>query len=256
MPNRRLFRTATSVCSRRLRVGRRLSVVAMAVSTMAILGAQTGAQSPRQDAASQERYPNFDIRRETPKEMSEYMEKHAAVRNADLVASMVDARAQAFAQLGASGKRLAVVNSETLGSVEVLGIEGRGVLAEATADRVGTMRAFLAGYAGAYGLSTQQLAELELVADYVNPGRQHGMGGVRAAPQRPAVSSRDRFVAVSRQRANSRGRRAILRRLSTPEGWRPHHRCRLRRRSRAQRPMSAGTCRKRRSSRRRRLEAS
>ena len=101
--------------------------------------------------------------------MSEYMEKHAAVRNADLVASMVDARAQAFAQLGASGKRLAVVNSETLGSVEVLGIEGRGVLAEATADRVGTMRAFLAGYAGAYGLSTQQLAELELVADYVNP---------------------------------------------------------------------------------------
>ncbi|MET0164320.1 MAG: M36 family metallopeptidase, partial [Vicinamibacterales bacterium] len=97
------------------------------------------------------------------------MEKHAAVRNADLVASMVDARAQAFAQLGASGKRLAVVNSETLGSVEVLGIEGRGVLAEATADRVGTMRAFLAGYAGAYGLSTQQLAELELVADYVNP---------------------------------------------------------------------------------------
>ena len=141
----------------------------MAVSTMAILGAQTGAQSPRQDAASQERYPNFDIRRETPKEMSEYMEKHAAVRNANLVASMVDARAQAFAQLGASGKRLAVVNSETLGSVEVLGIEGRGVLAEATADRVGTMQAFLAGYAGAYGLSTQQLAELELVADYVNP---------------------------------------------------------------------------------------
>src|SRR5262245_6104745 len=169
MSNRRQVRTAQSARPRGLRLGQRLSIVTMTIVSMAILGAQTGAQGPRPNGLSEERYPNFDIRREKHPDAPDYMEKHAAVRTAGLVASIVDARAGAFARLGASGKRLAVVNSEILGSVEVLGVEGRGVLAEPAADRVSALRAFLADYAGAYGLSTQQLAELELVADYANP---------------------------------------------------------------------------------------
>ena len=46
---------------------------------------------------------------------------------------------------------------------------GAGFLTAPTDDRVGAMRGFLSSYADGYGLSQDQVASLELVADYTNP---------------------------------------------------------------------------------------
>jgi hypothetical protein len=76
----------------------------------------------------------------------------------------------ALAQLRADFPTIDVANGPELRTPETIGLPaGLGFLTGPSTDRVGTMRAFMSTYAGVYGLSADQVAGLELVADYTNP---------------------------------------------------------------------------------------
>jgi N-acetylneuraminic acid mutarotase len=116
--------------------------------------------------------PNFDIRTEKTPEAAAYVSRFAAP---PAFAGSAAARATSLADLEQSVARLeTVVNPET-GVLEVVGTEpGSGFLTGPSADRVGTLRSFLATYAPAYGLTREQVVNLDVVADYMNPAGNMG----------------------------------------------------------------------------------
>ena len=115
---------------------------------------------------------NFDIRTDTA--AVEAAMKRAATSQSGAraagVGDLASVRAADLARLHATFKDVEVVDNPELGTPEIVGVKpGGGFLTAASADRVGAMRGFLSSYADVYGLSQDQVASLELVADYANP---------------------------------------------------------------------------------------
>ena len=130
-------------------------VAAMGVGTWAQHAGQT--DSP----------PNFDIRTDRALNTSGYVSRFQPPQS---IADLPARRAGALAQLKRSVPDLEVEVSPALGTPELVGVRaGFGFLTGASADRVGTLRAFLTAYGDVYGLSQAQAASLEVIADYVNP---------------------------------------------------------------------------------------
>jgi subtilisin-like proprotein convertase family protein len=119
---------------------------------------------------SQDQYPNFDVRWKDGAAGVAYMDRYGTPPASPGIANMAGARAAGLARLQADLKTVDVVDSPELGTPEVVSVKPEsGFLTGPTADRVGAMRAFLSAYSDVYGLSQEQAAGLELVADYANP---------------------------------------------------------------------------------------
>ena len=156
-----------------VKIPRRFAMFAL-LAGLALITAHTWAQRAAPAAAP----PNFDIRTETAAGAAAYMARFASPAGsgdaragfADARARFAGARAAGLARLQAAFQNIEVVDSPELGTPEVVGVKaGGGFLTAATADRVGAMRGFLSSYADLYGLTQDQVASLELVADYANP---------------------------------------------------------------------------------------
>ena len=134
------------------------------VAAFAALGIHAFAQSQTPGATPAP--GNFDIRM-VKEGAADYLERFAGASRAGELAA---ARIAGIAELQSDGKALDLIADGPLGTVEVLGTApGTGFLTSGGGDRVATMRAFMAAYSGVYGVSPEQLGNLELVTDYVNP---------------------------------------------------------------------------------------
>jgi hypothetical protein len=135
---------------------------------VAAMGVGTWAQyAPQTDSP-----PNFDIRTDREMNTSGYVSRFQPPQS---MADLPGKQAGALAQLKRSVPNLEIEVSAALGTVELVGVRpGFGFLTGASADRAGTMRAFLTAYADVYGLSQAQVASLDVIADYVNPAGNVG----------------------------------------------------------------------------------
>src|SRR5690606_14766712 len=148
-----------------------LAAVAMTAATFA----QPGDRSPAMIADVVDPNPNFDIRTYKLDPVWEGKEDAAAFMTAvappaSLTSGLAADRIAGVAALEARHKGVIVANHAALGTTEIVSVApGTGFLTGPSGDRASTLRAFLAENAAAYGLSAAQVAELELVADYMNP---------------------------------------------------------------------------------------
>ncbi len=153
---------------RSMRIPRQFEVLAL-LAGLALVTAHPWAQRATSTAAP----ANFDIRTDTA--AVEAAMKRAKTSpgvgvQAAAVGGLASARAADMSRLQATFKDIEVVDNPERGTPEIVGVKaGGGFLTAATSDRVGAMRGFLSAYAGVYGLSQNQVASLELVADYANP---------------------------------------------------------------------------------------
>ncbi len=148
-----------SFIARIARVNLRFAVVTVLVGA-AIVSSSTRAQR----AAAPE---NFDVRSEKSAAVAAYLSRFPAPASFGEVAG---ARATGLARLQTDFPGIDIVGSPELGTPELVGVQpGAGFLTVPTTDRVAAMRGFLSAYADVYGLSQDQVASLELVADYANP---------------------------------------------------------------------------------------
>ncbi len=149
------------------RVGSRLTILTFIVAA-AIVGTRTRAQL----GAVQTGLPNFDVRSEKTAEASAYLTRFTAPAS---LAEVAQARTTAVAQLQADIPAVDLDVNPEMGTIEIVGRKpGAGYLTFPSTDRVGTMRAFMTAYAGVYGLTPDQVANLVLVADYMNPAGNMG----------------------------------------------------------------------------------
>jgi subtilisin-like proprotein convertase family protein len=141
------------------------------LTAVAALGVHVVAQS--QAPESQPAPGNYDIRiSKDAAGAAEYLERFAGASRAGEAAA---GRIAGIAQLQNDGKALELIADGPLGIVEVMGAApGSGFLTTASADRVAAMRAFMSTYPGVYGLSSDQIAGLDVVADYMNPSGSMG----------------------------------------------------------------------------------
>ena len=153
-----------------------LAAVAMTAATFA----QPGDRSPAMIADVVDPNPNFDIRTYKLDPVWEGKEDAAAFMTAvalpaSLTSSLAADRIAGVAALEARHKGVIVANHAALGTTEIVSVApGTDFLTGPSGDRASTLRAFLAENAAAYGLSAAQVAELELVADYMNPAGNMG----------------------------------------------------------------------------------
>ena len=151
-----------------------------AIATTVVTFAQPGDRSLRSLGDAVEVNPNFDIRTFKVDPRWEGDEAAAAFMSrmspaASLRSDLAAARIAGVAELEKAYKGLAIEDNAALGGTEVVSVEpGSGFLTPATGDRVGALRRFLSANADAYGISATQAAELELVADYMNPAGNMG----------------------------------------------------------------------------------
>ncbi len=143
-------------------------VMLTVLGAVGILGAGTWAQR----AGLAEGPPNFDVRSAKDPATAGYLTRFAAP---PALAEHSSQRATAMADLGRAVRGALVDIHPETGTPEIVGARpGAGFLTGASADRVGTMRAFLSTYADVYGLTPDQVANLVLVADYMNPAGNMG----------------------------------------------------------------------------------
>jgi hypothetical protein len=157
------------ISSRARRTGLLLACFALALSGIAgVFGVHTSAQRAdrsAQQASQTASLRSFDVRTEKDAAAAVYVARHAA--SGSFAGAAREERAAGAARLRAA---FDVVDSPELGVPEVVSARpGFRFLSEPTDDRVGALRAFLSEYADGYGLSQENLASLELVADYQNP---------------------------------------------------------------------------------------
>jgi subtilisin-like proprotein convertase family protein len=158
---------------------RRGGVRGLVLAVVAVTTAATYAQHAPQGMPG-EAHPNFDIR--TAKQDDRFPNKEAAANYMSIFApvsapagDLAVERVAGVAALEASFRGIRVENHAALGTTEIVSAApGTGFLTPPSGDRVGALRAFLAGHAGAYGLSAAQVGELEVVADYMNPAGNMG----------------------------------------------------------------------------------
>jgi hypothetical protein len=114
--------------------------------------------------------PNLDIRTERDAAAAAYLARFMTGPATAAMANVSSSRANGLARLRSAVGEVDVIDSPELGTPEIIGTKpGVGFLTPPSADRVATFRTFLATYADAYGLTPNQVAGLELVADYENP---------------------------------------------------------------------------------------
>lgn len=153
-----------------------LAAVAMTAATFA----QPGDRSPAMIADVVDPNPNFDIRTYKLDPRWDGKEDAAAfmarvVPPASLRSDLAADRIAGIVQLEKAYPGIVVEPHAALGTTEIVSAApGTGFLTGPSGDRVGTLRAFLADHAAAYGLSVAQAAELELIADYMNPAGNMG----------------------------------------------------------------------------------
>jgi len=151
-----------------------------AIATTVVTFAQPGDRSLQSLADVVEVNPNFDIRTFKVDPRWEGNEAAAAFMSrmspaASLRSDLAASRIAGVAELEKAYKGLTIEDNAALGGTEVVSVEpGSGFLTPATGDRVGALRRFLSANADAYGISAAQAAELELVADYMNPAGNMG----------------------------------------------------------------------------------
>lgn len=128
---------------------------------------QVGSARQRAPAST---VPNFDIRRSTAAAPAAYRERAAREAAPERTAQLVSAQTQGRARLQGSFSSLQLVSDTVLDVPEVVGTApGTGFLTGPGSDHVATLRAFLSGFADAFGLSPANVERLEVVADYTNP---------------------------------------------------------------------------------------
>ncbi|MDH4062786.1 MAG: M36 family metallopeptidase [Acidobacteriota bacterium] len=169
--------TPAGPASRRSRALSALVLLAL-VATTAATFSQSGSQSPFV-AAGEDPYPYFDIRtvEDAPiKDKAparEYLARFAAAP--DLADARAAARLAGLAALESAVPGVDVEVHPALKTVEVVSaMPGTDLLTGPSGDRVATLRGFLAAHADAYGVSAGQVADLEVVAEYVNPAGNMG----------------------------------------------------------------------------------
>lgn len=162
--------------SRRLTRSSVRRVVMTLMAALLAVAAPSGRTQPQAPAATSpsDPFPNFDIR--------SYKDDPGLAPSAALAAYMdaaVKTDAVAGDALADSRSALAALRTELPGvRVEAHGLGGASIvsampgtpwLTAAGDDRVATLRAFLQGHAGAYGIAGDQVDTLVVVADEMNP---------------------------------------------------------------------------------------
>lgn len=151
---------------------RRLAILTTAVLTIAAVSPRAQVAGPTQGGDSA--HPNFDIRdyKSYPRQdemagAADYVVKFAAPER---VATLRDARLDAALRLSAVVPGVRIEDHATLHVTEVVSAGPGGPLLTAPGvDRVSTLRQFLGRQSAVYGLSPAAVADLAVVADYVNP---------------------------------------------------------------------------------------
>ena len=93
----------------------------------------------------------------------------------DLAADLAADRIAGVAGLEAAYKGIAIERQAGVNVVEVVSAApGTGFLTPPSGDRVAALRGFVTANADAYGLAASDIAELQLVADYMNPAGNMG----------------------------------------------------------------------------------
>lgn len=115
---------------------------------------------------------SFDIRTTKDEATADYREKHFALGDQSRTAAL---RATGRARLEADISGIVVEKSPTLDVPEIVSAKaGSTFLTGPSDDRAAALRGFLATYADAYGLSSDDLSTLQVVADYENPSGNMG----------------------------------------------------------------------------------
>jgi len=162
---------------RRLRL---LPVLALVAAATASALAQSGDRVGIVFGSIAEEHTNFDIRlfKADPRllenqTITEFMSSHTGP--ADQAAAMAADRIGGEARLEAAVKGVQIDRHAGLRTAEVVSATpGGAFLSGPSGDRASTLRAFLRANADAYGVTSAQVAELELVADYMNPAGNMG----------------------------------------------------------------------------------
>ncbi len=150
--------------SQMMRISSRSSGIALAV--LVLIGQNTWAQ---RSAAPDLGLANFDIRTAPQMAPAGYLQRVIALGSASLV-DQSGTRAESLAALRANVGGVDLITNPGMGTPEVVSARlGSGFLTGPSDDRVAAMRGFLTAYAGVFGLTGRQVADLELVADYANP---------------------------------------------------------------------------------------
>ncbi len=182
MTDRRRSSSSPPRCHRSTPVTRGTALTSLVLALIG-LTTQTGAQIQPPPTGPADGYPNFDIRivRDGSRD---YLERVGAAPRAGELAA---ARIAGVARLQSDGKTIDVIADGPLGSIEVVSARpGTGFLTAPAADRVAAMREFMATYPEVYGSLAGTARCARTGRRLHEPGRQHGVGGIRAAHQRPA----------------------------------------------------------------------
>ena len=93
----------------------------------------------------------------------------------DLAADLAADRIAGVARLEAAYKGIAIERQAGVNAVEVVSAApGAGFLTPPSGDRAAALRGFMTANADAYGLAASDIAELQVVADYMNPAGNMG----------------------------------------------------------------------------------
>ena len=150
-----------------LTASRKFVLVSLALAVAMLTTLLTSAQRALQNSGRWEE--NFDIRTAKDPASDAYMQRFGARSLSPAVSALARARMAGLARLQADFK-VDVIDSAELSTPEVVSVQpGTGFLTGPTVDRANAMRAFLSTYADAFGLSQEQVGNLNLVADYQNP---------------------------------------------------------------------------------------
>jgi len=150
-------------------------LLAVAACATVAIRAQVGTQVVGGDEAN----PNYDIRafKQFPRpddvrDAADYLARYDAQQRADrLVADRLDGAVQ----LAAAVPGVRIDDHVSLGTTEVVSVAPGGAFLTAEApDREATLRGFLATYPGVYGLAANEVADLSVVSNYLNPGGNMG----------------------------------------------------------------------------------
>ena len=125
---------------------------------------------PQQSNQPHVNLPNFDVRLDKNFSSSDYLERVRSSASSSAASDRSSNQAIGLARMKTDLKTSDVIESAELGTPEVVSARpGSGFLSAATKNRPEILRSFLSNYADAYGISAEQVASLELVANYVNP---------------------------------------------------------------------------------------
>jgi hypothetical protein len=137
------------------------------LTLMLVMGATALSQTAAQQTA-QNRPTNFDIRISKDAASEAYIQRFGKQPGAQ-AALLAGTRAAGIAQLRGNFT-VDMIDNPELGTPEVVTARpGARFLSGPTANRPAAMRAFLATYADAYGISPDEARNLTVVSDFVNP---------------------------------------------------------------------------------------